>query len=278
MPVHPKILERREAVEDEYLQSRNRRLAGLLALIMFAAMIWSALHSALLDVDEVRVIGTSPELAVDIREASGIGTGDALFQLDLAEAEAALMALPGVVDATLSRSWTGVVTVDVVQRFAVAHVQTAQGVARVGDDGIVISVNEAGALSGGALSMGANSGGAISRGAISGGAISDPLPQVTGIVFSPIEGASVPDEMTEAVAVAAGLPSDLASTVDRIAVSERGVSLLLTGGATAYVGDGRQLETKFDALRAFLSQVDLRCLDEIDLQSPLVPVVRRAAC
>jgi len=263
MPVHPKILERREAVEDEYLQSRNRRLAGLLALIMFAAMIWSALHSALLDVDEVRVIGTSPELAVDIREASGIGTGDALFQLDLAEAEAALMALPGVVDATLSRSWTGVVTVDVVQRFAVAHVQTAQGVARVGDDGIVISVNEAGALS---------------RGAISGGAISDPLPQVTGIVFSPIEGASVPDEMTEAVAVAAGLPSDLASTVDRIAVSERGVSLLLTGGATAYVGDGRQLETKFDALRAFLSQVDLRCLDEIDLQSPLVPVVRRAAC
>lgn len=253
-PVHPKILERREAVEGEYLQSRNRRLAGLLALIMFAAMIWSALHSSLFDVDEVRVIGSSTDLASDIRAAAEISTGDTLLRLKLDEAEARLLALPGVVDATVSRSWTGVVTVDVVQRFAVAEVHTPTGVAHVGDDGVVTSVGPVGTGPSGLL------------------------PTVTGVTFVPTAGDQVPEQLADAVAVAAGLPDDLASTVDRITVAERGVALDLVGGATTFVGDSRDLETKYSALRAFLSQVELRCLEEIDLQSPLVPVVRRAAC
>lgn len=259
--VHPKILERREAVEGAHMQSRNRRLAGLLAFIMFAAMVWSALHSSLFDVDEVRVIGTSTELADDIRVASEIAMGDALLRLKTDAAEARLLELPGVVDVSVSRAWTGVVTVDVVQRFAVAEVHTPNGVAEVGDDGVVISVSP------------------VRVQAIAGAAIVDSvLPTVTGVVFSPTAGEQVPEQLTDAVAVAAGLPEDLASTIDTINVAERGVSLNMVGGATTFVGDGRELETKFSAMRAFLSQVDLRCLQEIDLQSPLVPVVRRAAC
>ena len=69
-PTHPRISERRAAVRDQKLRSRNRKLsiAGLLVLAGLIAA--AATQSPLLDVDEIRVIGAernSAELSMRLR-------------------------------------------------------------------------------------------------------------------------------------------------------------------------------------------------------------------
>ena len=105
------------------------------------------------------------------------------------------------------------------------------------------------------------------------------LVEVGGAMFTSPVGTIVPIEVAGAVAVAANVPEDIASIVERVELRVDSLRLRLVGGGLVELGDDRSLDEKFNAVRAFVAQVDLRCLEQIDVRAPTVPTLERAeAC
>lgn len=250
---HPRIQERLEAVEGEQLRTRNRKLIAVGVLVLLALIAFGITRSPFLDIDEVRVIGASRSGPNALRAVAGIETGTPLLGLDLEQAERRLLALPDVAGVVSTRSWDGVVTIEVTERVPAARVQMPDGGAIiVSTDGMVIEVTDTPDMR---------------------------LPQISGAMFSVPVGALAPMELADAIAVASALPSDIGRVTDRVQLSVDSLGLRLAGGGSVALGDARDLEAKFDAVRAFLAQVDLSCLEEIDVQAPTVPVLARSeAC
>lgn len=245
---HPRILERREAVEDENLRSRNRRLIAVGVLVVIGLLGFAATRSPLLDVDEVRVIGAAHSGPNNLRSIAGIEPGTPLVGLDLHRAEQNLLALPSVAAVSSQRSWGGVITIDVLERDPVARLNTTDGVVIAAADGTVLEITQ------------------------------DPdssLPLISGAMFQTRVGASLPLELQESLAVAAALPSDIGRVTNKVELTIDDIELRLVGGGTVSLGDARQLDAKFDTVRSFLGQVNLRCLKMINVQAPLVPVLER---
>lgn len=250
---HPRIQERLEAVEDQQLRNRNRKFIAVGILVFLALLAFGVSRSPFLDVDEVRVIGAARTGPNALRAVAGIDTGVPLLGLDLVQAERRLLALPNVAAVSSTRDWGGVVTIEVTERIPAAMIEMPEGGAIVvSTDGMVIDITET----------------------------PDPLlPQISGAMFSVPVGALAPIELADAIAVAAELPSDIGRVTERVQLSVDSLALRLTGGGAVVLGDARDLEAKFDAVRAFLAQVDLSCLEEIDVQAPTVPVLARSeAC
>lgn len=245
---HPRIQERREAVEDELTRRRQRRLRVLGAAVLIVLLALGATQTPLLDVDEVRIIGATTTGPNALRAVADIEQGTPLVGLDLSEAESRLLAMPEIAAVTSTRQWNGVITIEVQERRAVARITTLDGEIMVASDGMVL-----------ALDQGVNSS----------------LPVVAGAMFSAPIGGRVPEEVADAVAAAEALPSDIARLSERIVIGADRLSIDLVGGGVVELGDARDLDAKYDALRAFLGQVDLRCLDVIDVQAPTVPILAR---
>ena len=103
----------------------------------------------------------------------------------------------------------------------------------------------------------------------------DVLPEIAGAMFSTDRGRQIPDVLDDALRVAAVLPADISSVTDRIEITVDSLVLKVVGGGDIALGDARDLVAKFDAVRAFLAQVDLSCLDTLNVRAPSVPVIRR---
>ena len=103
----------------------------------------------------------------------------------------------------------------------------------------------------------------------------DVLPEIAGAMFSTDRGRQIPDVLDDALRVAAVLPADISSVTDRIEITVDSLVLRVVGGGDIALGDARDLDAKFDAVRAFLAQVDLSCLDTLNVRAPSVPVIRR---
>lgn len=245
---HPRIEQRRAQVQDAKLRGRKRRLLAVVAVAVLALLGYGVTQSPLLDVDEVRVIGATRTRPNTLREVSGVEPGDALLGLDLESAERRLLELPAIEAVESERTWSGVVTFEVREREPVARIDSPDGVLIAARDGTVIEITDE----------------------------PDPtLPVISGAMFSSAVGARVPTELSDAVEVAGSIPADIARVTERIELSVDGLALRLRGGGRIELGDARELEAKYDAVRAFLGQVDLSCLDEIDVRAPLVPVLTR---
>ena len=79
---HPKFRERRAEVEDQTQRSRQRRLIVLAGLIALGLLGWAATQSALLDVDEVRIVGAERTSAAYLRNVAGVELGTPVLGLD----------------------------------------------------------------------------------------------------------------------------------------------------------------------------------------------------
>jgi cell division protein FtsQ len=247
---HPRIRERLEAVEDEQIRRRVRKYIALGVLAFLVFLAFGITRSPLLDVDEVRVIGATTTGPNALRAVAGIEPGAPLVGLDLELAERRLLALPEVASVTSARTWDGLVTLEVLERRRVANITTTDGTLIVADDGMVVALTE----------------------------VVDPmLPSIAGAMFTTPVGTMVPVELNDGLATAAALPSDIARVTDHIRVRSDNVSLVFVGGGIAEMGDARELEAKFDALRAFIAQVNLGCLESLDVRAPGVPVLARSA-
>lgn len=268
---HPRFEARRAAIEDQSLQARRRKIIAFAAVVLLLLLAVAATQSPLLDVDEVRVIGADRLAADELRRVAALEPGDPILGLDTGAAEYRLEQLPEIASVAVDAGWNGVVTLEIEERVPVARIDSTTGTIVVASDGVVIALLE--------------------RALIDGGTDGEPpvleplppsverLPEIAGAMFTTEPGRTLPAVLNDAVVVAAALPSDVAAVTDRIELTIDSLYLRAVGGGEVALGDARQLDEKFEAIRAFLAQADLTCLETLDVRAPSVPVIRRnAAC
>jgi hypothetical protein len=291
---HPKFRERRAEVEDQTQRSRHRKLIVLAGLIALGLLGWAATQSALLDVDEVRIVGAERTSAEYLRDVAGVELGTPVLGLDANTIEERLALLPEVAAVTVASNWGGLVTVEITERLPVARIESADGTAVIGGDGLVLEVIERIPLGGGTglsdtglSDAGLSDAGLSNTGLTNPDEVGDPvpleplppeidvLPEIAGAMFSTDRGRQIPDVLDDALRVAAVIPADISSVTDRIEITVDSLVLRVVGGGDIALGDARDLDAKFDAVRAFLAQVDLSCLDTLNVRAPSVPVIRR---
>jgi len=296
---HPKFRERRAEVEDQTQRSRQRRLIVLAGLIALGLLGWAATQSALLDVDEVRIVGAERTSAAYLRNVAGVELGTPVLGLDTNTIEERLALLPEVAAVTVASNWGGLVTVEITERLPVARIESADGTAVIAGDGLVLEIIERIPLGGGTglsdtglsdtglSDTGLSDTGVSTTGLSNTDEVGDPapleplppeidvLPEIAGAMFSTDRGRQIPDVLDDALRVAAVLPADISSVTDRIEITVDSLVLKVVGGGDIALGDARDLDAKFDAVRAFLAQVDLSCLDTLNVRAPSVPVIRR---
>lgn len=286
---HPKFRERRAEVEDQTQRSRHRKLIVLAGLIALGLLGWAATQSALLDVDEVRIVGAERTSAEYLRDVAGVELGTPVLGLDTNTIEERLALLPEVAAVTVASNWGGLVTVEITERLPVARIESADGTAVIGGDGLVLEIIERIPLGGGTglSDAGLSDAGLSNTGLTNPDEVGDPvpleplppeidvLPEIAGAMFSTDRGRQIPDVLDDALRVAAVLPADISSVTDRIEITVDSLVLRVVGGGDIALGDARDLDAKFDAVRAFLAQVDLSCLDTLNVRAPSVPVIRR---
>lgn len=247
---HPRILQRREEVADASQRSRKRKLVATAVVGALVALAALATQSPLLDVDEVRVVGALRSSPDELRQVAEVELGAPLLGFDHAAVEQRIRALPQVSNVASTSDWSGVVTIEVAERLPAAKILFADGAIIVATDGVVLKISESDEFAG--------------------------LPTISGVMVSAITpGELAPSEVNEALQVVNELPGDVSRITERVEITVDSLVLRVVGGGAVALGDSRDLDAKFDAVRAFLDQVDLSCLESLNVQAPRVPVIVR---
>jgi cell division septal protein FtsQ len=249
--VEPRIQARREHVARVRQKRHRRRLLIVLVVVSLVASGWLATRSALLDVDEIAVVGATRTDEDEVRRATGISEGDALLDLDAEGVRRNVRQLPWVADAAVRVHWGGTVEVVLFESEPVAIVLSASGADLLVDgDGRVLA---AGDLTD------------HDRVAIEG--------------LEPVEPGQWMLDPHGALTVVAALSPTLRDDVDRVVVTAGGtLDLALGSGAVAWLGRaGPDLPVKLRALETVLAQVDGRDVVVYDVRVPEQVAVTRSA-
>jgi cell division protein FtsQ len=241
-PVDPRVRDRWVAARRAEGRRRLRALVLVGALLALAVVAWLVVASPLLDVDHIRVKGGTRVTAEEIRAASGITTGDPMVWLDGGAAERRLRALPWVASARVEREWPGTVTITVTEREPVAWVDGGAGPALVDGTGRVLSIVEA---------------------------PPEGFPQIVDPARVPPVGAAI--SPATGAHVARDLVGYARPATRTIAVTDRGVVLVLQNGAEVRIGSPRRVMTKVVAARAVLDAVG-ETVSYVDVSVPSNPV------
>lgn len=263
-PIDARIRARRIEVRRHEGRRRLRRLVALLVVTVLAAALWGATRSPLLDVDHIEVQGLVHTPVEDALSATGIARGDALLDLDLAQADVALAALPWVSSARVTRSWGGTVTVVVEERTAVARL-------RAPDDTLLLVDRDGRVLGAAAEGDPATSSLLVVEGLAPGapGTVLDPLPRA--LLDLTAAAPEVVRREVEAVEVTAEGETWLRLRPRAGEVDADGVARL--DGGRVRLGDLRAVDDQLLAVATMLTQVDLTDLVEMDVRVPSNPVV-----
>ena len=135
-----------EGVADERFAARaahlsRRRLrriaAGVLAIVVMAALFWIVMFSSVLAVRRVAVNGETTLSESQVREAADVRIGQPLARIDVAAIEARVASMERVQSVTVSRGWLHTVRITVVERAPVAWIKVGgaiRGLDRYGID------------------------------------------------------------------------------------------------------------------------------------------------
>lgn len=245
--IDPRIRARRIEVQRGVGRRRLQRVVEAGAVLVVGLLFLGALHTPLLDVDEVRIRGTEHLDGAAVQAAADIGAGEALVSVDLAAAGQRIAALPWVEEVALHRRLDGTVDVAVSERTPVATAISDTGPVLLDVDGRVL------------------------------GPVSDapgtPVVELIGLQAVPTPGGYVDESALVALAIAERLAAGDPGVVRSLEVDEL-VATLAQGGAVRF-GDDGQLDAKLRSLHTVLDQVDLACLAVIDLRLPGSPVLTR---
>ena len=231
----------------------GRRQIVLLAIALLGIALafgyWLT-QSSFLDVDEVKIIGAVQTDVESILATSGLSRGDPLLGLGLAEARSRIVELPWVKSVRSERSWSGEVTLSISERTPVAAIAVPGAWSTVDKDGRVLE-----------LSSEQPKGIA----AVEGVWMDQPAPgdwlDLT-YLKDPLMAASAMNEM-------------LQSAVRAVVMSPEGLILDLNIPGYVLLKEGRNIEEKMSTVEAFLTQVDLECLDRLDVRATTAPVLTR---
>jgi len=250
--VDPRMRSRRIGVRRDAGRRRLRRVTvalSIVALVMAAAV---ATRTPLLDVDHVTVRGTDRTSVEDVRRAAGVDRGEPLLGVDAGAVARRVERLPWVASARVERAWPSTLEVQVTERVPVAVVQVTEARAAVVDaEGWVVSIE--------------------ARQADAPAGPAEPL-VLTGIAGRVAEGERLDDDARAALAVAAAVAERMPGEVS--SVSTELDATLVDGGAIRF-GSDEDLAAKVTAAKTVLSDVDLACLELLDVRVPGSPALTR---
>lgn len=248
--VDPRLRARRTTVAAATHRTRVRRLIALAVLVALALGAWGASRSALLDIDEIRWSGLERVDLAAANEAAAIVAGEPIASVDTADVERRLEALAWVEQATVDRSWSGAITITVVERVPTAQVMVRQGEwAMVDAAGVVLTEPIADST----------------------------LPRVSGIAAAGVPGSILSPSAQGPLFVTQLVPAELAARVEGIARDQYGeMWITLHSADRILLGDDTQLRLKIVAATTVVEALDVegRVGWELDVSVPTLPVVR----
>lgn len=251
--VDPRMRLRRIGVRRQAGRRRLRRVALVLGVAATVVGAVALTRTALLDVERVAVTGAERTGAEAVRRAAGIELGEPLVSVDAGAVADRVEDLPWVATARVERSWPSTVRIQVSEREPVASVQVTEASTAVVDaDGWVLAVEGGGGPD-----------------AVAGAGTTIVLTGVRGRVA---EGerldAAARDAVTLAVALAERVPGAVASVSTTLDAE-------LTDGGTVRFGSIEHLDDKVAATKTVLGDVDLACLEVLDVRVPGSPALTR---
>ena len=256
--VDPRMRRRRIGVRREAGRRRLRRVALVLGAAAAVVGAVALTRTGLLDVDHVAVTGAERTGAQAVRRAADVEPGEPLVSVDTGAVADRVEALPWVATARVERSWPSTVRIRVTEREPVAVVQVTESSTAVVDaGGWVLAVERAGAPDAGVPDAGATAEGTI---------------VLTGVRGRVAEGerldADARDALTLAVALAERVPGAVASVSTQLDAE-------LADGGTVRFGSIDDLDDKVTATKTVLGDVDLACLEVLDVRVPGSPALTR---
>lgn len=245
--VIPARLRRRRAeVRRGEGRRRLRRVVAFGVLAGILAAGWALLRSPLLAVDHFVVTGSEHVDADQVVEVTGIGPGVAMMDVSPGDAETAIETLPWIAEAQVTREWPGRITVELVDREAIAQVASGDAFALVDAEGRVLQTD-------------------VPR--------LEGLPLLAGRHHA--EAGTRIAEIEPLLRTAEALPVDHRDRVEEIAFSEGGaVALTLEGDATVSLGRSEDFGAKFASLTAVLEHIgSLGSGCTLDVSVPTAPTL-----
>ncbi len=239
---------RAQEVRVERLQRRRSVVIVLIALSAVTALGIGILRSPLMAIDSVTVGGASVVDDDAIRNAAAIPLGSPLLDLPLETTAARVEALPEVRSAVVTRSFTGVIHIEVVEREPTMAIRANDGYVLVDDDGRQVRTIPA---------------------------APDGFLPVIGLEATGVAGDPAPPGSTAVLRLMGEITPPVRAAVSEVIVSGDQLALRLSQGGRVVLGDDEELKAKVISLETLLNSVDLRCVHEIDLTVPSAPALSR---
>ena len=255
MPINPRIRERLVAVRRAQGRKRLKIVAGIVGIVVLAALVVGLTRSPLLAVRHVKVIGDAHTPRASVLAVTALDRHPQMIDLSSGRLRHELMTLPWVASANIQRRWPATVEIRLLERVPVAQVAGARGQPAIVDrDGRVLASGPAP--------------GAGALPALNGAGKAGPPGS-----FLPA-GTNAPAALALVVALETTLPAASPSQIQAVDIRPDGMlQARLTPRVTVLFGSTDDLRAKLLSLRTLLEQVPMRGPVTLDVRVPTSPVL-----
>jgi len=246
----PRIRERRVAVRRDVGRRRLRIVVALSSTLVVASGAYAVTRSALLDVDTIRVRGTTNSTPQAIASAAGLDRHPQMLDADPARLATRIESVPWVQQATVARRWPGTVEVTVVERTPLAAMPSAFGGWAVVDaTGRVLDAAPAAPAG---------------------------MPTLSAPDGAPAPGGRVPATARAGLTILESLPASLSARVTGVRVDGGGdLVVAIDKAPLVQFGPATAIRAKLVAVATLLARTNLRGVTGIDVRVPTAPVLTR---
>lgn len=227
-----------------------RKVIAISLVFIVLLGLYSATQSELLDVDEIDVLvtGGNQISSNEIIELSGISLSQSMISVDSDEAKSLVMNNPWIEDVEINKEWPSAISIWVDLRQAFAHAVTLEGAfATIDEKGMVLKLSKS--------------------------AASDDL--VSLLVEELAEPGNIILGIEMLLAATEAITPDLKEWIKIISPTASGVRAELQGSVFVDLGIAEDFSTSMTDLKAVLGQVELMCIQSIDVSVRENPIVER---
>ena len=227
-----------------------RKVIAISLLFIVLLGLYSATQSELLDVDEIDVLitGGNQISSNEIIELSGISLSQSMISVDSDEAKSLVMNNPWIEDVEINKEWPSTISIWVDLRQAFAYVVTLEGAsATIDEKGTVLNLFKSGS----------------------------PDDFVSLLVEELAEPGNKILGIEMLLAATEAVTPDLKEWIKIISPTASGVRAELQGSVFVDLGITEDFSTAMNDLKAVLGQVELMCIQSIDVSVRENPIIER---
>jgi cell division protein FtsQ len=220
----------------------------LLALSLAGAGAIAIIRSPLMAIDSVAVRGADMVDESVILAAAAVPVGSPLLDLPIEATRQRIEAIPEIRSASVTRNLNGRVDIVVEEREPTMALRSVTGFVLVDNDGRQVRTSTE---------------------------APDGFLPVIGLEATGVPGDPAPPGSSAVLRLMSEITPPVRSAVTEVIVTGDQLTLRLSDGGRALLGDDDELAAKVVSLETLLLSVDLRCVHEIDLTVPSAPALSR---